>query len=79
MEYFGVAEIVSVIDIWRSVVNTVMNLRVLYNTRNFFTSVGNSGFSGRTLFPGSRYVVDAIVGSLESKSLLCFLCMTGLV
>jgi hypothetical protein len=41
-------------DTWRALVHTVMNLRVPYNARNFLTSWGPTGISGRTLLHGAR-------------------------
>jgi hypothetical protein len=39
-------------DKWLALVNTVMNLRVLYNAGNFLTSCKPVGFSRRTLLHG---------------------------
>ena len=39
-------------DKWRAVVNSVMNLRVLQNARNFLTSWETVSFSERTLLHG---------------------------
>ena len=37
---------------WRTVMNVVTNLRVLYNAGNFLTFWGSAGFSRRTLLRG---------------------------
>jgi hypothetical protein len=34
-------------DQWRALMNTVMNLRVLYNVGKFLSSCATGGFSGR--------------------------------
>ena len=39
-------------DMWRALVNEVMNLRVPYNAGNFLSSCGSVSFSGRTLVFG---------------------------
>jgi len=42
-------------DRWWTVVNAVMNLRVLQNAGNFFTSWETFSFSGNTLFIAVSY------------------------
>ena len=39
-------------DRWRAFVNTVMNLGVQYNARNFLSGLGRFSFLGRTLLHG---------------------------
>jgi hypothetical protein len=39
-------------DKWRALVNTVMNLRVLYNVGKFFSSCATGGFSSRAQLHG---------------------------
>jgi hypothetical protein len=46
-------------DIWRALVNAVMNLRVTYNAGNFLTSCKPVSFSRRTLLHGVSKKVSA--------------------
>jgi hypothetical protein len=39
---------------WRALVNVLMNTRVPYNARNFFSSLGPVSFSSTALFHGVR-------------------------
>jgi hypothetical protein len=39
-------------DRWRAVLSTMINLRVLWDARNFLSSLGCVSFSGRTLLHG---------------------------
>jgi hypothetical protein len=43
-------------DIWRDLVNAVINLQDPYNAGNFLSSSGRVSFSGRTLPQGVNYV-----------------------
>jgi len=44
-------------DRWWALVNEVMNLRVIKNVGNFFTSSGTVSFSGSTLLHGVRQML----------------------
>jgi hypothetical protein len=43
-------------DLWRAIVNAVMNFRVSQSTGNFLSNFGPVGFSGRPLLHGVNKV-----------------------